>query len=481
MSSKNLQRSATSLIDGCKHRLVHWGIFLGVAIATSLSCKAREAEFYGKAFPCDMNAACGTTADGKPMACYPTHLVGGQDFCAAACQPGMFPEDDAGFACVGVGVGTGALLQRCRPVAGRTDPRHECPEGLECYRTDLLTDEGLCLMMHVCAENADCSNRTDSRQACGGELVQLVTSSSSLPIASDNLMCIQPRCSTQGSSACPPDEACLFNSYDSGNVLPDICVPKCDGGRRCPPNFSCARRPSSPQSPALCIPGVPGVRCDANQDCLIGECVDTGAGFNICTLDLPCSPMDFCAELSGPADVFVCAEGFPGKHRCVTTRPFVGANCVDANGCPPGQECFWHSPVEAIPDHGECRVPCGADGRCEPRGGIPFLCLGENQEGGCFPTGFGLPCLDDSECYQHLVCALVGPDVRSLTNYKPRICTTACTSDADCDADRLTLKGAFCQLETGFCRLSGRTGAACTQDTHCRSNRCNAGTGTCLE
>ena len=96
-------------------------------------------------------------------------------------------------------------------------------------------------------------------------------------------------------------------------------------------------------------------------------------------------------------------------------------------------------------EHGDCRLRCNADGRCDPRGGIPFFCLGENREGGCHPTGFGMPCLDDSECYGDLKCKNVGSDERSRTKYNPNICTLACLTDADCDANHLTFHAGFCQ------------------------------------
>jgi hypothetical protein len=298
------------------------------------------------------------------------------------------------------------------------------------------------------------------------------------PLQADSLQCIQGACKSQG-SACPPDQACLLEIYASEGMLPDICVPKCRAGT-CPPNFACAQSAVAPGSPAVCLPGIPGARCTTNIDCLFGECLDTGAGFSVCALPLPCRPMDYCSTLNGPVDVFVCAEGVPDRPRCVTTRPFVGPNCQMIDDCVPdsGQQCLWLSPTQASPKHGDCRLPCNTDGRCDTRGGIPFFCLGEKHEGGCYPSGFGMPCLDDTECLMGLSCKTVGPDARSRTNYSPNICTIPCTTDAECDANPLTFHGAFCQPETGFCRLAGETGLPCTQDTHCRSRHCSA--GSCL-
>jgi len=214
---------------------------------------------------------------------------------------------------------------------------------------------------------------------------------------------------------------------------------------------------------------------------MIGACLDTGAGFKECTLDSECRPIDYCAMFDGPVDVFVCAEGIPGRHRCVTLRPFGGASCMVDKDCPADRECNWYSLSATPPPHGDCRLPCDlATGRCQPQGGIPFFCAGENGQGGCLPTQFGAPCLDDSECFGTFSCVNVGPDARSQTNYNPNICTLPCKTDADCDANHLTFKFGFCQMDqTGgdsHCRLAGSTGQPCTQARHCRSHECPAGT-----
>jgi hypothetical protein len=447
-----------------------------LAGAALLSCSAKEGQLYDRLFPCNASGApdqCGSGRDGKPMVCYPGHLLGGQDFCAATCDLGQAPAD-ARFTCLS----TGALVQRCKPMAGRDDSRYACPDGLSCYRTDLLSDEGICLMMNVCTENADCMG---NGKACAAALVRGVIAGAD-SLATDSLQCIQAQCETFGSE-CPSDQACLRKVYASGNALPDICVPKCDNAH-CPPNFSCARKDDwAPGAPAVCVPGIPGVRCDDNDDCVIGECLDTGAGFHACTLPMPCRPLDYCASLDGPVDAFVCLEGVPGQPHCLNTRPLGGSSCTTKADCAVGRECLWFSMFEDDPMHAECRLPCPPDRQCAPQGGLPFFCLGENAEGGCYPTQFGAPCVDDRECFE-LTCVTVGPDPRSHTNYNPNICTLHCTTDADCDANHLARNRSFCQTDVqtgvGYCRLAGEPGATCTQPTHCRSRRCGPA-GVCLE
>jgi hypothetical protein len=451
-------------------------VALAVAIGSAAvpSCTAKDGQLYDRVFPCDSEAApdqCGTGRDGKRMICYAGHLLGGQDFCAARCDPSQSLADNR-FTCLNAG----ALVQKCKPAAGRDDPHYACPDGLSCYRNDLLEDDGICLMMNVCSETADCGG---AGIVCAAALVQGAIANVD-GIATDSLQCIRYGCGTLGST-CPTDQACLRKVYAAGTALPDICVPKCDNFT-CPPNFSCARKDDwAPGAPAVCVPGVPGTRCDDDQDCIIGACLDTGAGFHVCTLAAPCRPNDYCSSLDGPDDAFICAEGVPGQPRCVDTRPLGGPNCADTRDCASGsgRACLWYSMYEEAPLHGECRLPCDADRHCAPQGGVPFFCLGENGEGGCYPTQFSAPCVDDSDCFE-LACLSVSPDPRSRTNYSPKMCTLPCTSDADCDANHQTLHRGFCQTDVGVCRLAGSPGAPCSQATHCRSRLCGPG-GTCLQ
>jgi hypothetical protein len=444
---------------------------LAVALAALASCSPKAEQLFDRVFACDTSGEpgqCGSTRDGKAMVCYAGHLLGGQDFCAPPCDPGQAPADDR-FTCLS----SGALVQRCKP---HDDPRYACPDKLSCYRTDLMNDDGICLMMNVCTKDSDCGGSPG--RVCAGTLVRgAIASADSL--ATDSLQCIVDECESFGE--CPSDQACLSKVYATGNVLPEICVPRCDNAR-CPPNFSCARKDDwAPGAEAVCVPGMPGVRCDHHDDCLIGECLDTGAGFRVCTLPTPCRPVDYCAKLDGPVDPFVCLEGVPGQPHCLNTRALGGANCTTTADCAvgSGRQCFWNSMFEDSPMHGECRLPCGLDGRCASLGGLPFFCLGENAEGGCYPTQFGAPCLEDKECFE-LACVEVGRDAHnSATSYSTKICTLPCATDADCDANHLARNRSFCQTEVGYCRLAGPPDAPCTQPTHCRSRRCGP-LGVCL-
>ena len=263
---------------------------IACAIAATLACSTRGAEFYEGVFKCDATASqdpCGTTAAGKPMTCFAGGQLGGEDFCAEVCDP-AHGSDDPGYTCVS----SGALLQLCHPNAAGSEG---CPPELQCYRTDLLADEGVCLMMRVCAQDSDCSG-DPARRICAASLVRGMYS---LPtLKADHLQCLQATCQS-GGSLCSDGESCLANYTDQGPEIPDICVPNCDSDRDCPPNFACSISSAAPGSPPICLPGLPGTRCVANQDCVVGSCVDTGAGSANVRFPFRASPISTAPRSTG--------------------------------------------------------------------------------------------------------------------------------------------------------------------------------------
>jgi hypothetical protein len=437
---------------------------LAMGLVGTLACKTRHDQFYREMHECDPTAPldpCGTTEAGKPMTCFTGGQLGGSDFCVEACDPAR-GSDDPKYTCVA----SGALLQRCRPDDEGSDPSAGCPPKLQCYRTDLLANEGICLMMRVCGQDSDCSG-DPARRVCAATLVRAM---SALPLKADHLQCLQATCAS-GGSLCRDGESCLGNFYDYGPQIPDICVPNCDADLNCPPNYACSLSPISPGSPAVCLPGLNGTRCVADQDCAIGDCLETGAGHRECVVPLPCTSNLDCAPLYGAGSNFVCVDGVPGAgRRCVRLAAFSGTYCSDDAVCPEGQRCFWFSPYQPNPTHGDCRVPCDDGGPCAARAGIPHLCLAGGA-GGCFPTNFGLPCDGDSDCLAELACTAVSPDERSRIS-SASICTAGCTTDKDCHDNPLIRKSAgFCK--EGLCRLSGGKGAPCDRHDQCLSGVCS--------
>lgn len=432
-------------------------------------CHAQEDSFYEKVFTCSVGApnSCGTTRDGAPMTCFAGSQLGGDDFCVPSCDPAV-PSPDPGSACLPSGV----LLHVCHPDASKTDPAQGCPADLQCYRTDLLFDDGLCMKMRLCTEDSDCTG-DPRRRACAATIARGLYPA--LLGGADNLQCVQPNCKTLGSS-CAPGESCLADFLSRGSDFPEICVPNCDANLHCPPNFACSVSPTPAGPAAICVPALLGSRCNAEQDCSTGSCLDTGAGFSECLLPLPCQTDEDCAFLDGFLGAFVCADGVPGQRaRCVALNPFHGVDCLTSSDCPAGQDCFVYSPFEVSTTQGECRVPCDADLACPNRGGVPHVCVGDGQ-GGCYPSDFALPCQKAEDCRSGLSCVAAPPNPQSVVT-SGAICTTACTTDDDC-ANLPAIHGlGFC--ERNLCRSGGQQGAPCDRDAQCRRHLCSS--GTCLD
>jgi hypothetical protein len=405
---------------------------------------------------CDkVKAPCPQTAAGKDMVCVAGWQLRGEDFCAEKCDPEEPAEDPEHFVCSSAG----AKLKVCRP------SMDDCPLGLECYRTDLAKDEGVCLAMHVCSSDPDCG---DYRR-CAGTLVQGLLQS--VPIAADHLNCMQPTCKTEGTQ-CSESETCLAEHYSSEQIA-DICAPKCDAEWNCPPNFGCLYKTAGPGSPKACLPGTPGARCARSLDCAFGDCLDVGVEFKVCSM--PCASDAECQRLDFGADRFVCAEITPGQRRCVTPRPFNGANCEVTEHCPEGQRCYQYSLYESPPSHGECRVPCDEDNPCPARGGLPHTCLGQG-EGGCYPGYFSAPCEDVSQCMGGLGCLDAPADAIGPDGEGARVCSLACDTDQDCLQDSWIGVTGFCA--GGICRMHGSTGAPCLADEECFSRSCRITAGS---
>ena len=60
--------------------------------------------------------------------------------------------------------------------------------------------------------------------------------------------------------------------------------------------------------------------------------------------------------------------------------PFNGAACVNGTDCALGEKCSMYSP-HSPGNRGECRLPCDQDAPCQPRAGVPQVCL-DNGRGG---------------------------------------------------------------------------------------------------
>jgi hypothetical protein len=290
-------------------------------------------------------------------------------------------------------------------------------------------------------------------------------------ITTDNLECVQPTCASSGSS-CKTGESCSANFYNTGGAVPDICLPDCLGNDECPPNYACAYNAGASGAAHVCIPGIPGERCNHEEDCIWGDCLETGAGFSECIVGSSCkndNNLDNdlnCAILNGPDENFACAA----NGRCVGLTAFNGTACTMDRDCPSPQSCFFYSPYTGRGAKGECRVPC-PDLTCSPRGGVPEVCL-DSGAGGCYPGNFALPCTTSSECLSEFTCMAVSPDPRTIID-SPTICTISCATDDDCQNEPFIRNSGFCL--DGVCRFSGRSGSPCSRDTECQGGMCANG------
>jgi hypothetical protein len=218
-----------------------------------------------------------------------------------------------------------------------------------------------------------------------------------------------------------------------------------------------------------------------DQDCLIGSCFDTGAGFSECVPGLSCQSDQICGVLNNATWTWACSKNAQtGQGTCVSTTPFHGANCNETTDtpdgfCPAGRTCFRYSPYNPAEVFGECRVPCDAvTHACPAIAGIPHVCLADGA-GGCYPSSFALPCTTDGDCLSVFTCQPVSPDARTVIT-SPSICTKACMNDDECRSDPFIKTNGFCKIEdgqeVGLCRISGLAGTVCERDQECREGVC---------
>jgi hypothetical protein len=414
---------------------------------------------------CDADApaaTCPDLADGTPSRCIPARQLGGVDFCAPA-------------------------VASCNPSSA------VCAPGLACYRTDLLTQEGVCTTIPVCVKSEDCPA---SRPACGGDLLRALFPPGT-PFFGDHLPCFQSPCDAR---KC--DGRCLREQVTDPSYVPDVCVPFCDETGSCPANFFCEQRVGSAYPP-ICVPGLPGYRCFSDDDCLLGSCLELTPNLSVCSGT--CESDDDCAWLRGARRPVVCARDTAASSGvCTTISPFEGEACstarVDGHSedCPAMKNCYWFSPVRGDisgtrkPEQatGECRTPCPADKRCPAVAGLPHVCLGEGA-GGCYPAELGVPCESLGEgaaCIGGLLCEQVGAlEPPDLPSSALEICTLPCQPDAaagdpfgdeDCRKNSLTAAG-FCH-EDGFCRRPRSEQDPCTRGAQCGVLRCDPNAGRCV-
>jgi hypothetical protein len=432
------------------------------------ACRVDPQKFEDRIFTCDINAAhpdqqCGTNVSGDAMKCFGgTQQLGSNAFCTDACdphQPMTLPDGD-------ICVEGGAKVKFCKP----SDEGACGSPDLACMRTDLLSDQGVCLTIKTCTKDTDCTDTI--RTSCAGSFLETVYPKAQDLISSDHLYCLQQGCQAN-SASCSPGEICLRNVIPASANPPDICVPQCDSNENCPPNHFCLPAISGKANPKVCIPGLLGFVCNKTDiDCLIGTCFDDGGSgpgrsddLHLCTID--CVTDADCMKFDGPQGHFVCN---PSQH-CVSPDAYRGASCNDSDDCSRDQGSICVRSHESD-KQGTCLRQCNSQTDCLPRAGINQTCLagfyyspGQGAPvvfpvSACYPGYFGIPCAPDapdvpSSCIGDLTCRVTGD--LNLPTDQPE-CTQLCATDADCAADRWTT-GGWCK--TPFCVPPQPTGAAC--------------------
>jgi hypothetical protein len=419
-----------------------------VLLASAIGCRVDQGAFENRVFTCDPAASdprCGTTASGGDMICFPGSQLDGTDFCAPKCDPMMsLPAGETG-----VCTSNDAILKTCDPT-DTTTPGGPCGRSdFACLRTDVLSNEGVCVNMHPCTQDADCPSPVHS--TCAATFLRDMYQGEpnlAADLHLDNLYCLQRGC-VANQANCSAGQACLPPALPKGSNAPDICVPECDSQGRCPPNHFCFQKLSGPDNPAVCIPGLLGFECESDIDCLMGTCTDlTGTTIDpgpispkLCSTT--CTSDDDCARYDSVQGDFICATENDGQKHCVTPSAFRGATCRSQAGCTrnPGTICVFINSKD--PTEGTCVFPCSATRTCPAYSGVPHTCLPLDlgtpaQPAVCYPGLFSYPCTDDTNCVGGMKC-------RAPTgSTNPPFCTATCQTDSDCSNDRWIGAGNVC-------------------------------------
>jgi hypothetical protein len=402
---------------------------------------------------------CGTTASGQPYVCFGGKQLGaGEDFCTEPCSsdPAAPPATDS--ICL-----NGAKLKTCKPSETSPEDPDGCGDRLACLRTDLARDEGVCLAMKVCSDDQQCTGVVST---CGATVLKAMFPKA--PYNTTNLQCVVTGCKAKQAN-CQLGETCLPVAVLAQTPVPDICVPTCDSGSNCPPNYFCWRKESGQVSKDVCLPTLPGARCTTSLDCWAGDCVDSGEGFKLCAL--PCERDQDCVAVSSSSQRQYCAPK-DGKKYCMAISPFNGTLCFVDDNCKMGQRCYHTSPYwPNLTELGECRLPCDEGDRCPVRGGLPHSCFVRGTDRSCYVGVLGVTCQHSDDCLAGRTCEGLPPEDGSSAP-PVRVCTQPCTSDPDC-LDAWGNQEGYCTA--GWCRLGRQIGTACMRDQQCAANVCVGG------
>ena len=299
-----------------------------VALVLSACSASRPSDLADRLWVCEDPVEC---ADG--FGCADGNVIA-PDVCRPTCDPA-----DPASCPDGVCTARGECLRTCTLMGDGTSST-PCPEAHVCVRTDVFSQEGLCVATTSCSTNADCEAGT----RCFNDVFSLPRALPGIEYHVDRFYCL----ADPAEGLCPAGYAFVPGQMGSAGS----CLPLCgEDDSRCPPAMTCLRdfgylfgiTGSTP-----CYLGIWGLPCRDDAQCLAGRCRDIGEGRRACTET--CSSVERLAPFQGCTGLrdftpllpetaeFFCEAGHGPEPICV---PYggVGAPCNDETRCIEGTEC----------------------------------------------------------------------------------------------------------------------------------------------
>lgn len=350
------------------------------------------------------------------------------DFCRPACD-----QDDPSTCPDGVCTAVGACLDTCTIDADGNPST--CPgEEFTCVRTDAVRDTGVCYPVQGCSRTADCPSDGRVPQLCLNDALGLPTTTTT-ELRFDNLYC---------TGAPDPDGRCptgylSFRVTNAAGRSRIVCYPPCaftrDGrptSPYCPPAMTCFRGVGDllalPEG-APCVPGIWGLPCADDTQCLIGRCLPIGGGRRACTETCAwaeghvggCNGLEQLGAAFGVATQMTCEDVGGGERVCVPRYDLLSLcdaqlDCVANVGC-------LEVPVSPTARAHICIRGCGTDEECaEGTGGEvdDYQCIRTMSGGGLCGRRrqIGSSCGGSLECRTGRCCEL-GEGLRACLRICP--------------------------------------------------------------
>ena len=358
--------------------------------------------------------ACATPEDcGPGQGCAEANVYG-PDFCRPACD-----IDDPSSCPDGVCTAAGACLERCT-IDADGNAIGCASEDFDCVRVDAIRDEGVCYPVRSCSRTADCAEGATGPELCLNDALGLPATTIGESVRFDNLYCTA---APDEGGRCPTGYL-SFRFANPDGTTTNVCYPPCnpDGGAPwCPPATTCFRGfgelAGTPGMPP-CLPGVWGLPCADDTQCLIGRCLPVGGGARACTetcdeaaaLTGSCAGLERIGEVFGSGSRITC-EDVGGVETCVPRYDLLSLcddhlDCVggDDTTCTEvrfGTDTTAHVCLRECLDAQDCAagVPGASptDYRCVAGGGLS-VCMRKRAN--------GARCAVDADCRDGLCCDL---------------------------------------------------------------------------